>query len=272
MIPFTIKSYAKLNLSLYVGRPLPSGRHPISSIFQTIDFFDLIEISPGTATSLEFISESPIPNENTCSKILSELAPILTKEWHIKIKKNIPQGGGLGGGSSNAATLLTALIQLENIHLSTNDQARVCSTIGSDVPFFLTTGRALVSGTGEKITPLTKQPGWVVLICPNIHCDTGKIYRMFDTQNTFDDLNERHDYNNHTIGYNALLPAAIQCEPELQAVLKECKLHTNQPIYFSGSGSTFYILCNSKDQQKTIAQSLSANTPYTIISTHTIQH
>ena len=228
------KSYAKLNLSLYVGRPEQSGRHPISSIFQSIDFCDHIEISSATTTSLEFISATSIPSENTCSNILSELAPHLKKKWDIKIKKNIPQGSGLGGGSSNAATLLMALIQLENIQLSINEQVNICATIGSDVPFFLTTGRALVSGTGEKITPLTNQPRWVVLICPNIHCDTGKVYRMFDTLNTFDDLNEHYDYNNHAIGFNAPMSAAIQCYPELQAVLNKCKMHTNQPIFFSG--------------------------------------
>ena len=148
---YHFKSYAKLNLNLYVGPPEDGGLHRLSSVFQTISLFDNITLKPTDLHhSVRFIGLD-VPIENTCSKVLDLLGGHLKNFWDVEIQKNIPDGAGLGGGSSNAATLILALNQLESLNLSIDDMVKIASQVGSDVPYFLHGGQAHVSGTGIRL-------------------------------------------------------------------------------------------------------------------------
>ena len=150
----TFLSYAKLNLNLYVGPPNAVGLHPLLSVFQTIDLHDVIQVAPSMLDQhvVEF-DGLDVPAVNTCTAVLDALADQLQSFWTVTIKKNIPSGAGLGGGSSNAATLLKALNDLDSLNMSISQMANIAQGIGSDVPFFLYGGQATVAGTGEEIIP-----------------------------------------------------------------------------------------------------------------------
>ena len=138
---------------MYVGPPEDGGLHRLSSVFQTISLFDTITLKPTELDhSVRFIGLD-VPKANTCSNVLDLLGGRLKTFWDVEINKNIPDGAGLGGGSSNAATLILALNQLESLNLSIDEMVTIASQVGSDVPYFLYGGQAHVSGTGDNIIP-----------------------------------------------------------------------------------------------------------------------
>ena len=132
------KSYAKLNLNLYVGPPQIGGLHHLCSVFQTISLHDDVTITPAKTTHSVQFNGPDVPKDNTCTQVLDLLQDRLSQYWHINIDKHIPAGAGLGGGSSNAATLLMALNELESLNLTIDEMATLASQVGSDVPFFFT--------------------------------------------------------------------------------------------------------------------------------------
>jgi len=148
-----IKSPCKVNLGLKILNQRPDGYHNILSIFIQLDLYDILEFSPAKEISINF-SNSLIPNElnsvNSAVEILSSYCNIDIKQ-KISIKKNIPIGGGLGGGSSNAAYTLLALNKLYNLNLSNLILEKLACKIGSDVPFFIKGGVKKISKTGYDI-------------------------------------------------------------------------------------------------------------------------
>ncbi|CAN5667975.1 4-(cytidine 5'-diphospho)-2-C-methyl-D-erythritol kinase [soil metagenome] len=165
---------AKINPFLAVGPPDALGYHPLRTIFQAVGLYDEIEIEPGSG--VEFVGQT-VPPENTVTKALRlarELRPDLP-EIAVRITKNIPSPGGLGGGSSDAATVLKAL------PLTPEERFKVAKWVGADCPFFLLGGRARGEGYGELLTPLPDpEPHWLVLAKPDVACPTPEMYRKLD--------------------------------------------------------------------------------------------
>ena len=116
----------------------------------------MIQVTPSTIDQhvVEF-DGLDVPADNTCTAVFDALADQLQSFWTVTIKKNIPSGAGLGGGS-NAATLLMALNDLESLNMGISQMADIARGIGSDVPFFLYGGQAKVAGTGEKLFPISR--------------------------------------------------------------------------------------------------------------------
>ncbi|MFA5948402.1 MAG: 4-(cytidine 5'-diphospho)-2-C-methyl-D-erythritol kinase [Candidatus Gracilibacteria bacterium] len=157
-----LKSYAKINLCLDIlGRDKKTGFHFIKTIFHEIPhLYDEIEITQSKKD--EIIINKPIPKEeNLAYKALILLKKELKikKCVQIKIKKNIPISSGLGGGSSNAATVLNGLNKLWKLKLSDKRLMELGAKLGMDVPFFIVGGTALGTHFGEKITPLNPLKG-----------------------------------------------------------------------------------------------------------------
>ena len=255
---YHFKSYAKLNLNLYVGPPEDGGLHRLSSVFQTISLFDNITLKPTDLHhSVRFIGLD-VPIENTCSKVLDLLGGHLKTFWDVEIQKNIPDGAGLGGGSSNAATLILALNQLESLNLSIDDMVKIASQVGSDVPYFLHGGQAHVSGTGDKIIPKVSyiDTNAFVLILPGIHCSTASVYCALDSMGQFDDLDNLDSADLSVIGFNRLFKPACFVSSELLDLYTNVNdLFPNQ-VFMSGSGSTLFIPCLSSNSQVEIKQVL----------------
>jgi 4-diphosphocytidyl-2-C-methyl-D-erythritol kinase len=152
----TIESPAKINWLLHVGRRRDDGFHELETLFQTISLSDTLVIEPSERYSLE-IDDPAIPNgeENLITRAwraLGEVAAV--PPVRISVTKRIPAGGGLAGGSSNAAATLLALRRMFELDVSDAQLHDIALQLGSDVPFFLVGGLAWATGRGERLTPL----------------------------------------------------------------------------------------------------------------------
>ena len=246
-----VKSFAKLNLNLYVSPPLVGGLHSLISIFQSIDLYDELIITPSTERHSVIFENMDVPDQNTCTKVFDLLKFKLKKYWSVKVIKRISDGAGLGGGSSNAATLLVALNTLESLQLSIDDMKTIAAQVGSDVPYFLYGGQAKVSGTGDIIQQNVSYSdvSKFVLILPNIHCSTATVYQTLDQLGKFDQLDNINDQDLARVGVNRLSEAAFTIAPNLSLLHHEISRLVNGQVFLSGSGSTLFVPCRSEDEQ-----------------------
>src|ERR1700722_17751041 len=175
-----VRSLAKINLDLRVLNKRPDGFHDLRTIFQTISLADSIEIDyrPGP-TRININSNFNIPSNiiaTTADNVLAATGK--TGRIRFVLKKRIPLGGGLGGGSSNAAAVLLALPALLRKPLKMEKLMELAASLGSDVPFFLMGGTAVGLGRGTELYPLPELPGFpALLITPGVHVSTADAYR-----------------------------------------------------------------------------------------------
>ena len=152
----------------------------MESIFTLIDLQDTLDIEPrddGRIVLHTPLSDVP-PEQDLCvraARALQNFSGCL-KGADIRVEKRIPTGGGLGGGSSDAATVLMVLNRLWDLNLPSNTLQKIGLTLGADVPFFLFGQSAFARGIGEILTPLALPPQWYVLVRPNVHVATPKVF------------------------------------------------------------------------------------------------
>jgi 4-diphosphocytidyl-2-C-methyl-D-erythritol kinase len=179
-VEVTLKCPAKINLFLEIGRKREDGYHEILTIFQTIDLYDELILHPGVSTGY-FLSDIDLAwdGSNTLYKALKIVEKHLGKELALgmELKKKIPAGGGLGGGSSDAAALLRYLG--ETFHIKRETLFEMACSIGSDVPFFLRGGTAVGTGRGEFLNYPGDLEGYSVDLCfPGIEVSTALAYAL----------------------------------------------------------------------------------------------
>lgn len=182
-----INSYAKINLSLEIGRKLPNNYHELNSVFHQIDLHDKISIKKLKQNKITIKSNiKEIQNKNN---LAYKAASSLKNRYKIKggieinINKNIPLQSGLGGGSSNAASTLIAFNKFFNLKLNKYELIKLASKIGSDVPFFIEGKTCLVSGTGDEIKKINSNLKLnFILINPNINISTKLAYNLLDKE------------------------------------------------------------------------------------------
>lgn len=177
-------SYAKINLALLIKNKRSDGYHEIESVMQTISLHDTIKLKKNK----DIICKTNVKNIPTDEKNFAvKAAKIFFKHTKIdggvkiKIKKNIPTEGGLGGGSSNAAFVLLGLNRLYKTKLEKNTLLKLSEKIGADVPFFICGGTAYINGIGEKIENINSiENFYIVLIKPNFGIKTKDAYIKYD--------------------------------------------------------------------------------------------
>lgn len=191
MPSITIFAPAKVNLGLQIGKLNQDGLHELSSFMQTIDLQDELTITAAKATGLPAELDLSVRGANLPTgpdNLIYRAARVwqektgLKLDLKIELLKRIPQGAGLGGGSSDAASTLLALNQLFPERGLSEDQLLVLAkNLGSDVPFFLQAGLALVGGSGEKILHLGSiSPLPLLLVKPNFSLSTGEVFAALD--------------------------------------------------------------------------------------------
>jgi 4-diphosphocytidyl-2-C-methyl-D-erythritol kinase len=174
-----LRSLAKINLDLRVLHKRPDGFHELRSIFQTISLADTIDVKYARGrTNVKLKSNIDIPGN-----LIVKAADLVMHACHAKgqlqiaLRKRIPMGSGLGGGSSNAAAMLLALPVLLKKKLPLEKLMELAAELGSDVPFFLIGGTAAGLGRGTELYPLPDVPAGIgFLIAPEIHSSTGPAY------------------------------------------------------------------------------------------------
>ena len=182
--PLRVRSFAKVNLALSVLGKRTDGYHDIQTIFQTVDICD--EIQFRDCSRLELCCEG-LPDVPVEGNLVWKAAALLRETLKLKrgvsitLRKTLPAGAGLGGGSSNAAATLLGLNRFWNIHLPDSDLHSLAAALGSDVPFFLSGGTALGTGRGERISSLPDSPAaHLVVLFPGIHVSTAEAYRSLN--------------------------------------------------------------------------------------------
>jgi len=179
-----VRSFAKINLALAVTGRRSDGYHNIETVFQAIDLSDELELRNSAEISL--ICEG-LPDVSEKDNIVWKAAFALAERTGerrgaaITLRKKIPSGAGLGGGSGNAAATLLGLRRLWNADIPDSDINAIAATLGSDVPFFLMGGAALGKGRGDILSVLPDfQPQHIVVIFPGISVSTASAYRALN--------------------------------------------------------------------------------------------
>jgi len=188
-VQMSLRSYAKINLGLHVLGKRTDGYHEIRTILQGIGLHDRLDIERTRGRGISFISDCREldVHENLVVKAIrmfSETAHV-SGRFEVHLRKRIPLGAGLGGGSSNAAVVLLGLNRMFGGPLDWQEMVDCASQLGSDVPFFLVGGRALAVGRGSEVYPLVPERRKPVLLAiPRVRVSTPDAYRRLSLQLT----------------------------------------------------------------------------------------
>jgi 4-diphosphocytidyl-2-C-methyl-D-erythritol kinase len=256
----TVPSFAKLNLDLRVLSKRHDGYHDLRTIFQTISLKDSLRIDFELAkrTRIELDSSVEIADNLVVRAANLVLEHLRVKAWlRFALRKRIPMGAGMGGGSSNAAAVLIALPALAGRPLDPKRLAALGESLGSDVPFFLHGGTALGLGRGSELYPLPELPTHSVLVVSTgIHVSTAEAYRGLGREVT-NALTSGHEspilrefqaiawaLNSARLEQlpleNDFEPAVFKAHPELAAVVRKLRRLGGKPAMMTGSGSSVF--------------------------------
>lgn len=258
-----LKSFAKINLCLYVLRRRRNGFHDIYSVMQAVDLYDrlnLYRIPEGIVIQTD---DPQLPTDRR--NLVYKASEIFLNQTQIdsgvrvKIKKRIPSSSGLGGGSSNAAFTLMGLNKLFNTLLSPKKLKLMAEKIGSDVPFFLSSGQAVATGRGEKIRE-AKLPRdyWIVLIKPNLKLSTSWVYKNFKINLTkgkklIKIYKNKKSFFESIIGWeNELEKVAVKKCPQIKELRVKLQEIGATKTSMSGSGPTVYGIFFDKPRHKEV--------------------
>lgn len=222
-----LEAPAKLTLTLSVTGVRPDGYHLIDAEMVALSIADIITVNESASTSITldgpFADGIPSDESNLVHKALA----LVGRTAHIHITKNIPHGGGLGGGSTDAAAIL---------RWANYSDTTTASSIGADIPFSLVGGRARVSGIGEMVEPLEFQLRDITLLIPPVHVSTPLVYK------TWDSMGAPHGDNG-----NDLEPAALAAVPELATWRDRIADALGQRPFLAGSGATWFVFGHVPD-------------------------
>lgn len=262
-----VRAPAKVNLFLEVLRKRPDGYHEIVTFIVAVSLYD----------TLSFKEEPSGEIRLTCTDAKLSAGPAnlvwrvadLVRQYtgcrrgvHIHLLKRIPVAAGLGGGSSDAAATLIGLDRLWDLRLSRTEQMKLASTLGSDIPFFLTTPAAWCTGRGEQVMPAPlKRPLHFVLACPPVGLATAEVYRHVAVParpRSPEALRRALEAGNvAAIGaalHNRLQPAAERLCPAVAALRRLFDGLGPAGHGMSGSGPSYLALCRDRTEARTLAR------------------
>ncbi|MDA8814306.1 4-(cytidine 5'-diphospho)-2-C-methyl-D-erythritol kinase [Luminiphilus sp.] len=244
-------SPAKLNLFLHVVGQRADGYHELQTVFQLLDWGDVMRFEVTDTPGVQLTGDvSGVPySDNLIVRAanLLDLDPSLGVS--INIQKVVPMGGGLGGGSSNAATTLCALNSLFKLGYPAQALASLGATLGADVPVFVRGESAWAEGIGEKLTPITLPRRWFVIIYPNCHVSTQEIFGAPElTRNT------------PPITVSALFEGSVRndLQPVVERRYEQVKvarewLSQHGLAAMTGSGACVFAAFDSRDEAMQVA-------------------
>ncbi len=259
--PLTVRvpAFAKINLALEVLHKREDGFHELRTIFQTISIGDrmVVGFERGARAEVEVRCRLEIPNNlagRAAEAVLSELG--IKGKVTIGLEKRIPMGGGLGGGSTDAAAVLLVLPALAGKTIPMARLKELAAGLGSDVPFFLLGGTALGLSRGEELYPFPEpEPAWGVLVTPGIHVSTAEAYRdlgrdLTVIRNSFKinefqsagwDAGDRSDLCDWArFCRNDFEGSVFQRHPRLAQWKRKLKSAGARPALMTGSGSALF--------------------------------
>lgn len=222
--PVVLRAHAKLTRSLRITGVRNDGYHLIEAEMVSLDLHDLVTIDPtrtGLVATGPFAAGVPVDSSNLTVRALE----IAGRTAHVTLDKRIPHGGGLGGGSTDAA----AVLRWGGFGVTDDDLARA-SRLGADIPFCLIGGRARVGGIGEIVEPLPHVALTVTLVAPPLGVSTPAAYRAWDALGAAS-----------SDGPNDLERAALVVEPRLRRWREAIGERTGTAPTLAGSGATWFV-------------------------------
>ncbi len=245
-----IRSFAKINLGLEVLGRRPDGYHELRTLFQSVSLAD--ELTFTSEPSGRILLQGNDPSIPWDERNLIFRAALLLQERtsppagaRIGVKKVIPSGKGLGGGSSNAAMTLLALNRLWGLGLGAEELAEAGRRLGADVPFFFSGGLCLGLERGDRITPLEDLPALpLVIALPPFSCPTADIYRHFKLTSVPEDSKIMRFFGSRQLGFleNSLEPTVFRFHPRLQDLKALFRSRGAELSLVTGSGSAVFGL------------------------------
>lgn len=249
--PFTLSAPAKINLCLLITGRRPDGYHDLQTAFQMLDICDTLSFELSDQLSVESNIDLPVQTNLVylAAKLLQEFSA--TKQGAtIHLDKFLPMGAGLGGGSSDAATTLLGLNRLWNLNISAKELMRLGRQLGADVPVFVFAQSAWGEGIGEVLTPLVLKSSFYLIVSPNCHVDTARIFSHPELT---------RDSSTITIARFLEHGARNDCEivvRELYPEVDEVLLWLNKwgPAKMTGTGSCVFLQFDSRLEAQSVAK------------------
>ena len=269
-------AYAKVNFGLRVLPGRADGFHGIESIFQTVDLYDELTLTTlAQKGCFVHCSSMELPENNTLTKAYNAFCKVVKCEVpgvQVELKKGIPSGGGLGGGSSDAAALVRMLERLCNVRLSDSELDDIAAETGSDVFFFMHCdeqgrGCALVSGRGEVVKKIHGRENlFLIMIFPKVSSSTKEAYALVDealaggkllVSPEFDELElvYRRPPENWTF-INSFTPVISKKYEEIGRAIEALRAQNCSYAEMSGSGSTVFGVFSSRQEAESAVEKL----------------
>lgn len=249
---------AKINLFLHIVGRRPDGYHRLQTVFRFLDFADDLRFAPRQDDAL--INTTALPGVAPADDLILRAATLLRQHTgkgrgvSIALDKRIPMGGGLGGGSSDAATTLLALNELWQCGLSRSELAALGLRLGADVPIFIHGRTAFAEGVGEVFTDVTPPPAWYLLVMPDAHLPTAEVFAAPDLRRDTPQIapgDWRPGY-----GGNDMEPVACRLRPIVAETLRRLRALSPRAA-MSGSG----VCCFAEFDSEAAARQAAAALP-----------
>ncbi len=251
MRKLTAAAPAKLNLFLHVTGRRADGYHLLETLFVALDVGDTITFTCRDDGAI--VRTSEVPGVAPLSDLAVRAAAALKRATGCRLgvdiaaTKRIPLGGGLGGGSSDAASALLALNSLWDVRLSRAELTRIGAELGADVPFFLLGEPAVGRGIGEQLTPMSVPTYWVAVIVPPVSVSTASIFASRELTRT--GQSAKMDVFSEGYGRNDLQPIAVARFPAIATALAALRERSNH-ARMTGSGSCVFALFASEAEAR----------------------
>jgi len=268
----TLKAPAKVNYLLDVIRRRPDGYHDLRMVMQRVDLSDEIAITltdtPGITVTCgkHGVPDGPGNIAWKAANVLLELSGG-TQGARISITKNIPVAAGLGGGSSDAASVLMGMNELLGLGLSDQRLMEIGVTLGADVPFFIFKRTALAEGIGEALTVMPEMPtAWVLLVNPGVHVSTAWVYKNLRLTNRGELAKLPSFYGSIqdicSIFSNDLEEVTIPAFPVIADIKETMLRHGALGAMMSGSGPTVFGLYQDRESAEQARAAVSDGTDW----------
>jgi len=269
---------AKINWFLEILRKRDDGFHDLTTVMQTIDWCDTLRFYPAPAGAISLttnVEGLEVDDSNLVVRAAKSLREFVGKpelSARIELDKDIPWGGGLGGGSSDAAATLSALTEFWELSVPLPDLMVLASELGSDVSFFLSAPLAKCEGRGELVAPLEgASTYWLVMLWPGMAVSTPAIYQsgkidltgprhnryLIDTEYDSEDQRSTPFYL-----FNRLQAPCFECFDAVRKCF--CTLTTlasGRPVLLSGSGSSMFVICQDEADGRAMRAQLESQFP-----------
>lgn len=239
-------SVAKINRFLHITGVRENGYHELQTIFQFLDVGDYLDFRVNNSGVIKLLT--PIAGVDNSSNLIVKAAKALQKYSgcslgvDIKLIKNLPMGGGLGGGSSNAATTLLVLNQLWQVNVTTEVLADLGLSLGADVPVFVRGCSAFAQGVGEDLTPIDVDTPWFLVTIPNVSISTQAIFSNSDLPRNTPKINIKNININDC--HNDCEALVIKLYPEVAKLM--AWLLEYAPSRLTGTGACIFSTFSDK--------------------------